>query len=187
MFKFQGKEFEYFHHPHNNTRINERTVELPLVEYFLDQYPDCIEIGAVSPYYFEGDHEVYDLTDSHPRSKSARAENIDVSNRNLLSISTLEHCGVPDAFCSDDDPTVAPTILNKWMSGAEKYLISWPMGYAPALDKHAIENYDCKFIARRPYPSHDWKQVSLENLTETDKIYGSFSCANAVLILSNIF
>ena len=52
MFKFEGKEFEYFHHEHNRTRINERAVELPLVEYFLNEYPDCVEIGAVSPYYF---------------------------------------------------------------------------------------------------------------------------------------
>lgn len=187
MFEFQGHKFNYCDHPHNNTSVNERRVEVPLIGYFLDKYSDCVEIGAVSPYYFEGNHEVYDLTDSHPRSKSARAENIDISGLNLLSISTIEHCSVPDFFCSDDDSTVAPLILDNWMRGAKRYLISWPIGYAPFLDQHAMKNYDCKFIARRPYSSHDWKQVTLEDLTETDKIYGSFSCANAVLILENIF
>jgi len=187
-FTFQGRTFNYFDHPHNHTRINERAVELPLVKYFLDKYPDCVEIGAVSPYYFEGEHEIYDLTDSHVRSKSARAEDINVAGRNLLSISTIEHCQVPDTYCSDDDPTMAPAILDRWINTAKNYLISWPMGYAPFLDRSAVEKYDCKFISRRPQNSHNWEQVfGFDKLDENDKRYGSYHCASTVIVLENVF
>ena len=188
MFKFEGKEFEYVHHEHNRTRINERAVELPLVEYFLNEYPDCVEIGAVSPYYFEGRHLIYDLTDNHPRSAKKDAIEVSVYDQALLSVSTIEHIG--HDFGDIKDEMKAIRLLDKWLAQSGPYLITWPLGFNLFLDQMLFENHKIlnpKFVARRPYPSHDWKQVSLEQLTETDKIYGSFSCANSIVVLSSIF
>lgn len=189
IFTFQGHTFEYFDHPHNRTRINERAVELPLVKYFLDQYPgqSTVEIGAVSPYYFEGKHQIYDLTDDHPRSQKKDALTVSVYDQALLSCSTLEHIGRADAFNSLDDRTIAPRLLQKWLDISGPYLITWPLGYHIELDQYAIENCNPKFLVRRPYPSHQWQQVSADELTETDKTYGTFSCANGIAILSHIF
>lgn len=186
-FTFQGHTFNYFDHPHNNTKINERAVELPLVKYFLDKYPDCVEIGAVSPYYFDGTHEIYDLTDDHPRSKKINAKDVNVGMKNILSCSTIEHCGVRDGFNSIEDIELAPALLDYWVNESDKYLITWPAGYCKWLDIHASENYDCKFIVRRPFPSHEWKEVSPEELNTNDLVYGNFSCANGVIILENVF
>lgn len=163
-------------------------MELPLVEYFLDQYPDCIEIGAVSPYYFEGRHLIYDLTDDHPRSVKKDAIEVSVYDQALLSCSTIEHIG--HDFGDVKDEMKAIRLLDKWLAQSGPYLITWPMGFNKSLDAALFENHKIlnpKFIARRPYPSFKWKQVSIDELTDEDKTYGSFSCANSIVVIESVF
>ena len=87
----------YFNHPHNQTIVNERCVEIPVALRFLDLFKsdDFVEVGAVLPHYIKSNHTVIDPIDNTSTNKDY-AENVDFSNKSVLSISTIEHIGRGD-------------------------------------------------------------------------------------------
>ena len=105
--------------------ITERMVEVPLAQWFLQQYgPDVVEVGAVTPYYYpDVRHSVVDPGDSWDGCRKEDAHNLDYSGKNLLSISTVEHIGNPE-------------LLLEKMFKADKWLITWAAGYKKSLDAH---------------------------------------------------
>jgi hypothetical protein len=185
-FIFKNQEFEYFIHPYNRTNETERKVEIPLVKSYIEQANDFIEIGCVSPYYFEVSHNVYDLTDNHHKCINIDAEKLDLDNKNILSISTIEHFGVVDSFSNEKKQNKAIDFLKRILSLNSKYLISWPLGYNLELDQYTFSNIkNALYISRDNNNLLTWKQKTLNQLNDTDKRYGTFDCANTVCILEN--
>jgi hypothetical protein len=183
-FIFKNKEYNYFHHPHNSTSINERSVELPLMLEFIKKNNSFIEIGCVSPYYIELNHLVYDLSDSHNRAINKDADLIEL-NDNILSISTLEHFGLGD-YNNPAESNKAIKFLEKILSLDVKYLITWALGYNIELDNYVFKNIkNASFICRDNLHEQTWKQKEMHELNDIDKKYGTFHCANAVCILEN--
>ena len=181
---YKNKSFDYFNHSYNSTFTNERRVEIPLLREFMLRHKSFIEIGCVSPYYFESDHLVYDLTDPHSRAVNVDAEHLDLAD-NILSISTIEHFGVGD--CGNPvELGKAINFLKKIISTNFKYLITWPLGYNLELDHFVYNNISiANYVCRDNNTNYTWKQKSIEELTNTDKTYGTFSCANSICIIEN--
>lgn len=170
-FTYKGKEYEYVDLPHNTTRLNERGVELSLGRKFLESFDDLIEIGAVSPYYFDQyTHEVFDLTDNHPRSQKKDARKIDTKGKNMLSISTVEHFG---------SGTV--TYIEKVMKECPHYLITFPLGYSDdeKLDAWALSTKQVRFIGRAY--GNEWSEKKVEDLNIK---YGP-RWANTIVVIEN--
>jgi len=116
-FYFKGREYAYFDHPHNQTRINERTVEIPVSLFFLERSANnLVEVGCVTPYYKECNHEVIDLTDDHPKSKKIDATEHDFKNKNVLSISTVEHVGLSDYGIKSKEQNAAVCLCERIMN-----------------------------------------------------------------------
>lgn len=169
-FIYKGKEYEYVDLPHNTTRLNERSVELSLMRIFLEKFDSLTEIGAVSPYYFETyTHEVFDLTDNHPRSKKKDARKIDIKGRNVLSVSTVEHFG---------RGTVK--YIKKIIETCPNYLITFPLGYSEdkELDAWALTN-KVRFIGRTY--GYEWGEKTVEDLNIK---YGP-RWANTIVVIEN--
>lgn len=187
FFSFQGQNYEYFDHPYNNTRINERTVEIPISLNFLNQFKDdMIEIGCVTPYYFESNHEVFDLADNHPRAKHDDAVSLDYKNKNVLSISTIEHIGRSDYGIQEKEKNSAIDLCKKIISESLNYFITWPLGYNKILDDWALNEEGSLFIARQDGNKYLWQQKKIDELTPDNKKYGTFHCANTIIIFTNL-
>lgn len=125
---------------HNNPSCNERTVEVALGRWFLNQpctSPNCaLEVGCVMPHYMSSKHQVIDLFEDPDMAEKADARTYDYRGRDVLSISTLEHIG---AVANTDHPAQgtqhqAWQLLNKIRGEAGKYLITIPMGTHACLD-----------------------------------------------------
>ncbi len=181
-FTFKDKEYEYVDRIHNATRDNERGVELALAKEFLETFNNVVEIGAVTPYYFpEYTHDVYDLTDRHPRAIEKDGRGIDATGKDVLSISTIEHFG------SGAIPFIEDVVRN-----AKTYLLTFPLGYDmehnKELNEYALKN--ARFMSRidpttrEDYPKDNW--IEKTDLAEVDKKYGTYQWANTIAIFTNI-
>ena len=73
-------------------------IQVPLAEWFLKKHNyghTIIEVGAVTPYYFNVTHLIYDPYDTYEKCIKIRAEYIGYREKILLSISTIEHVCKP--------------------------------------------------------------------------------------------
>lgn len=93
MFRYWGRELEYFDSPYNDTAQNERAVEVAIAIAWLEDrvLADGVEVGAVMPHYGLGQHRCIDLYE-----QGDGIDNVDVFDLAgdfdwILSISTLEH------------------------------------------------------------------------------------------------
>lgn len=181
-FTFKDKEYEYIDRNHNATRDNERGIELALAKEFLKQATDVVEIGAVTPYYFEEyTHPVFDLTDEHPRNNQRDGRSQEVKGKDLLSISTVEHFGKG-----------AVSFIQEVIKDARTYLVTFPMGYDLAnnqdLNDFALKN--ARFMSRIDPRSHEDKLkdnwIEKIELSDDDKKYGLYQWANTIAIFTNL-
>lgn len=175
----------YFNHPYNNTIRNERCVEIPIALRYLHEHPDCVEIGAVLPYYCIQNHVVIDPTD-YKATISSDAEDCDFTDKHVLSISTIEHLGTGD-YGLRKDPQKCVRLLEKITKEATSYLISFPLGFNTTLDKYIklnIEHYDAFAYIKQSDSPVAWCCVPKENKELWQYKYGSpYLSGNAVLFL----
>jgi len=99
---------------YNNASNTERMVEIPLAEWFIKKYGNqsFMEIGAVSPYYFDISHHVFDITDPYEHCLKINVKDISYTNTRVLSISTIEHMGKKD-YNLPEVPGLAIEVLKK--------------------------------------------------------------------------
>jgi len=178
---------KYINH---NLQKTERLVELALAEIFLKKYgfyENLIEIGCVTPYYFNVNHKVYDLTDKHPLNQKINAKSVDTKYKYVLSISTIEHFNIVGYNISNDnflDPTEWLTIT---MSNSSGFLITFPMGFNKILDSFILESNMITSFLSRLNRSNKWIQKNKSELNDEDMSY-DFSyttCANTIAIIEN--
>jgi hypothetical protein len=128
---------EYYDHPYNDTLHCERAVELPLAFNYLDwvskQGRMACEIGAVTPYYRPAGYDVIDPCDQYGTIKLT-AEDYCFKNRDVLSISTIEHFGFGD-YGLPLDPPLAFNQLKRIFDECLSCFITWPIGYNKFFDK----------------------------------------------------
>lgn len=145
-FIFNKKEYLLYEHFFNcgyaETRMTERSVEIALaVEYLKTCQDNVVEIGAVTPYYFHDDKiiDIVDPTDEHNRvNMKASMFDYDLRQRDVLSISTVEHIGTQD-YGMNEEKTVVDAI-EKIINEARQYLITAPLGYNKLLDDWVKNN-----------------------------------------------
>jgi hypothetical protein len=173
----------------HNTRgeLTERVVEIPLLDLYLRSVDNPIEIGCVSPYYWKTDHEIYDLTDNHPACKNINAKNIDFTNRNVVSISTIEHFNMENYDINSEEYIDPIEYLQKIILLSKKYFISFPLGYNPSLTEYALNQSDItiNFLARvnNAWIQTDKSSLTIEQLTYNKHIW----YANSIAIVENLF
>jgi hypothetical protein len=186
-FTFRKSFYQYFDHPYNRTRSNERAVEIPIALDFINKFSaDLIEVGCVTPYYILATHEVIDLADKHPSCKNEDATLVNFKNRNVLSISTLEHIGRSDYGIAEKEKNAAIELTKRIIKESNNFFITWPLGYNLTLDEWAFNNEKGFFLSRDDNQKTNWIEKQYINLSDNDKKYGTFHCANTIIILTNI-
>jgi hypothetical protein len=175
----------------HNTRgsLTERVVEIPLLQYFLNQYPDATEIGCVSPYYQPVKHLIYDLTDSHSSCCKKNAKDIDLKNKNIVSISTIEHFDIDNYNISIEDRISPMDYIKQIMNEASRYLITIPLGYNSILTKSILE-YAPNHINYIGFLTRDtdrWSEKKVSEIKLSDLNYNTeIWYANSICIIENI-
>jgi len=174
-FIFNNKKYEYVDRSGNQTRVNERRMELPIAFEFVEKYKDIIEIGNVTRHYHqEYKHDVIDLYEKpawpiwnedvltfKPPKKYPAA----------LSISTIEHT---------ENPVLA---INNIVRYAPKYLITMPMGYSS--DNGVLRlDYPMYFMVRKN-EDNEWEQMFDKESFKLIKYGEPFKYANGVVIITN--
>jgi hypothetical protein len=191
-FKINDVELRYKRVFFNEAYQNERSIEVAIGEWFLDKHKgDVLEIGAVMPYYGAENHEIVDLADDHPKSKKENALNVVYTGRNVLCISTIEHMMTKEYNNGSDQDSI--TFLNKVLTNASSYLITWGLGYNPFLDAHMKSHPEIQHLIMRRV---NWKNEYVKGdpldfdvpFGHSDKPIptGYFNNANAVCIVTNL-
>jgi hypothetical protein len=172
--------------------MTERAVELAIADLWLEQVESerVLETGAVTPYYWPRRvSTVVDPYDPHPLvTHRLSLFDMDLSDRDVLAISTLEHIGVGDYGPVGPDETPVRA-FEKIHRESRRFLVTVPYGYNPAVD--------ATLFARFPFPrdvsvtymvrsehGNDWRDASAEAAAIP---YGlcqpSVHSANSLLIL----
>ncbi|MBV9468262.1 MAG: hypothetical protein JOZ57_03395 [Abitibacteriaceae bacterium] len=179
----------YCNESYNSAATNERTVEVPLGHDFLDRFPagTVVEVGAVMPYYGRQEHWVIDLYDSYSGCLREDAVGYDYTGLNVLSISTVEHIGLPDYQMGSGQqlaPMLAFRCLEKMIREANHYLVTFPIGHHKALDQAVQASpYQRAILVRDGF--NNWQAHPDPN--DFNFAYGSpYPFGNAVCVLSDL-
>lgn len=184
-------KFNYCINAHNTRgSLTERVVEIPLLQYFLSkQYPETIEIGCVSPYYQKVNHQIYDMTDTHGSCCKKNAKDIDISGKNIVSISTIEHFDVENYDIPIDEHINSMDYILKIINEAVHYLITIPLGYntpltSGMLQYGAMNTNIVGFLSR---DNNRWIEKHATQINDNDLDYNrSIWYANSIAIIENI-
>ncbi|MDD5253733.1 MAG: hypothetical protein PHG05_01335 [Candidatus Nanoarchaeia archaeon] len=170
IFNFDNKTYNFFHRKYNETWINERAVEIPLVMDYVKKHEgkSILEFGNVLSHYFNSD---WDIVDKYEKGKNVINKGIfDYEPGKkydlIVSISTLEHLGIegdifPDKFNGIDSYIIdtfakLKSLLNK----KGELIITVPVGYNRYLDRLINENklgIEMRFLKR--IKKYSWGEV----------------------------
>jgi hypothetical protein len=196
VFSFRRRQYECFGHRYNcgfpPLRMTERSLELALADAWLEllDADRVIETGAVTPYYWPRRvPTVVDPYDSHPRvTHRVSLFAVDLSGRDVLAISTLEHISLGDYGPANADETPVRA-LEKICRESQRFLITVPYGYNVAVDSTFFSDYrfasdvSTTFMVRS-LRGNDWREASAK---EAAVPYGPNSrdehSANGLLIM----
>ncbi len=140
-----GTTLEPFDHPHNTTALNERAVELAMVQQFLimrhnweGRLGEVLEVGNVLSHY-EGSIALPSLRVVDRFEVAPGVENIDVFDiegtyDTIISISTIEHVGVDDGTDSPMAAFHAITHLRQRLAPGGRFFCTFPTGWNQRLD-----------------------------------------------------
>ena len=158
----------------------ERMIEVPLGNWFINSRgPQITEVGAVTPYYYKTNHPVIDPNDTWPGCIKQKAEDLDYSDLNVLSISTIEHI-YRGEYGHPYNPEVAINVLKKMMQ-AKNWLITWAVGYHKQLDAY-IENNNVKSIKLHRTKFSVW---AIEPSIKHVEYNRPFPYGNAIYVVTN--
>lgn len=138
-FTYWGTELGYFHHPYNDTRLNERAVELPVACAWLAAQDGAgLEVGNVTSHYWPPRHRIVDLYE-----RARGVENVDLFDVRgcfdwVLSISTLEHVRWDTTPRDAVGAFAALRRLDSLRRPGGRMLITVPMGHHPHLDAQLL-------------------------------------------------
>lgn len=188
---------------YNSAHLNERAIEVPIGKWFLDRYPNLIELGAVLPYYYECIHSVYDLNDEYKHSLKIDFSHLDLdfTGKDVLSISTIEHVGFNDyskaPFLGSPEMPLSMKYrydkcrwgegfkcIEKIMAEAANFLITIPLGFNPTIDEMlGLLDESKYFVIKRINKGNLWRLDLDKSLNYK---YGSpFKNANALCVITN--
>ena len=187
-FDFNSNKLEYFFHSYNNFRLTERSIEIPIVKYFLDQadYQNVLEIGNVTNHYYGYFREVFKRKTIVDKFELAYdVINIDICEYIpddkfdfIFSISTFEHMdsdrGENPSYVKGNSKLLSYAadnikyVLDVLLADGGKFLLTVPLGYETELDEslYSGELEKCNFARYKMFVFRKetdliWKQVGL--------------------------
>lgn len=134
-FMFNNIKLPYFNHSYNNKRLTERSIEIPIIKYFIDCYnpKNILEVGNVSNYYYTYFKEIIKdkiVVDKYENfDKVINKDIIDFTSNikfdMIISISTFEHMNTPLTNIS--------YVITNLLSNNGYFIFTFPIGYSKEL------------------------------------------------------
>ncbi len=162
-FKVGKLELDYCRGDYNSAKFNERSVEVPLGQWFIDKFKnEVLEVGCVMPYYGYENHTIIDLTDVHPKNIKANGLDWDYKDKNVLCISTIEHYNKREYNNGSDEDAI--TQLHKIIDHASNWLITYPCTYHPLMDDYLFNHPEItRVVLKRVDWDNNWEQEKNSN------------------------
>lgn len=187
-FRLLGHDLPYTMSRYNNTFRNERSVEISVARWFLSRGPSgrMLEVGNVLGHYGIKGHDVLDRYETIPG-----VINEDIVGfvpphpyDTVVSISTIEHVGWDESPKAPERAVAALDALIGCTTSGGRVLVTFPIGYNPALDAGLRDGtlaMPIQTTVVRTDSENHWVEASLEEgLTRR---YGTpFNNANAVYV-----
>jgi hypothetical protein len=159
-------------------------VELPIAFWFLRNFQreitNVVEVGEVTPFYRGAAHAVADPAAEKPRTQKCDAADLDYRDKQLLSISTIEHIGTSD-YGQTPDPDRLPAVLEKMLS-SRTYLITFALGFNPQLE--ALIKGEHYLVLERTAQTR-WRQTKNRDLTRF-RYQSPWYAGNGLCVLTNL-
>lgn len=191
-YKIGQLELAYCRATFNKTYGNERATEVPLGEYFLNKFGnDVVECGSVMLYYGWDAHIIIDLTDQHPKIHRINALDCHYNGFDVLCLSTIEHFMKREYNNGSDQDSII--FLNKIVSEARNYLITFPCCYNEFLDEYVKNSNINRVLLKRISKENEWVQdFDIKNMDypfahcDGRVPDGKWNNANAIVIITNL-
>lgn len=173
------KSKDYFYDTYNHTWVNERTIEIPMIDRLLNN-PNAkmvLEVGCVTPHYLDITHRVIDKYETHPQSENIDVVDLKTDERYdlIFSISTMEHVGWDEKPKDPEKLSMAIKTLLEHLNDSGIFVMTVPMGYNDYLDgliKRRLHKHS-KFFQRGLF--NTWKEVDWKDITD----YSYIKCISA--------
>ena len=174
-FTFQGSTYKYFTHTYNDTRHNERAVEIALALDLIEKNKNgsILEVGDVLPNYTDFKHLIVDKYDSGDNTI-----HMDIVNYNppekfdlIISISTIEHVG----WDSGEERWSGKSLkalkhLQNLLKPGGLMMFTFPLGYNEEIDKllkdKKIDFAELYCLKRDDY--NGWDETPLDEALKAD-------------------
>ncbi len=194
-FIYKRKKVPFFQHTYNcgflPYRLTERGLEIAITQIWLRNTDGkVVEIGAVTPYYWKGAvDDVCDPADQHEAvNLKTSMFNLDLTGKNVLSVSTIEHIGLGEYGVPIQTRETAVLALDKILKESKTCLVTFPVGYNLELDNYVIrkefydlyKNITLTFYVRNTVDNNFVEEKDFEVVRKTP--YGPRT-ANAVVII----
>ena len=187
-FRYGDIDLPYFAHIYNTAHLNERTIEIPIAQHYLERANKVLEVGNVMKHYFPFRH---DVVDKFERAEGVincdvRAFRTEKKYDLIFSISTLEHVGW------DEQPQESPSafhdairVLHSLLDRDGLLMYTVPVGYNRWLDEQFRNRsvpYSSMQAFRRLNLINSWRECPFEETTLA--AYGKpYLAANGLLVV----
>ena len=161
-FTFNNVQLSYFCNFYNQTWMNERCIEVPLVMDFIKPGLKVLEVGRVLDHYFSFDHDCVDKFEKGAQNIDVVDLNTDTRYDRIVTISTLEHVG----WDEDRNPEKIHTairVLKSHLKPGGKLIATLPSGYNQNLDADLLNGK--KLFDEQYY----FKQIGFGSWVQTKK------------------
>lgn len=172
-----GINVSYIRELPNRAYRNERSIELGLGKYFAEKFNnEIVELGAVCYQYsfFKGWNTI-DPYDSYEKCIRKDILEYNYCSSNLLSISTLEHCGLDLGYNQPKDENLAITGLKKIIGESNNYLVTFPIGVHRKLEDYVKNNLKDYIILKRKNPRGEPNEWEVHDRNDFNFNYLHFS------------
>jgi SAM-dependent methyltransferase len=188
LFRYRNRYYRYFDHEYNQTKLNERTIEVPIIWDTIGKYmgKEILEVGNVLPHYYTFKHDVVDKFEQV--SGVINEDIVDFSPGKrydlIVSISTLEHVGYDEE--PRDPQKIIRTVehLKTLLKPGGRMMITLPVGYNRPMDellKNGAMPFTEQYYLLRMTGDNQWAETGRDEVMGA--MYGSpFPYANGIVI-----
>jgi hypothetical protein len=173
-FRFRGKEYVYCAHWYNGTWRNERAVEIPIAQEFLESaYRNgkrVLEIGHTLGRYMPTHHDVadkYEETSSVIREDIATWKPVAPYDA-IISVSTMEHVDWNEEPRTPELVLVAfQNVIDNCLAEGGEFMVTIPFGWNIKLDEYLASGrlkFDVQYFLKRTGKNRNWREASWEEV-----------------------
>lgn len=189
-FRLNEQAYPYFKHRYNFTWLNERHVEIPVINDIIGRHPQSrlLEVGNVLSHYNTVlSHPVVDKYERSDR-KNLFTEDAETFSSGapydlIVSISTLEHVGWDES--PRDEEKVFRTVrhLRSLLSPEGEFVFTAPVGYSRPLDRlmDDADGFVERLCLRRVNALNEWEQTDWAEIRGS-KFHSPYPFANGLVI-----